>query len=303
MKYIMARQEINIFGTSFLDLLSGALAAVIILFIIIPKMTKEDVELLEKVKEIQEITTSIDDAIEKIKNSVPQEVFEQLSNELNGLKEDINRLNDRIAELENGIREAADENRRLREELENANTASERLKQEVAGLRQQLEEANERSKVANTVEKTMGVFARFGILCRWTETDADVDLGVQRFEPDPEQCWRMYPSKKWGILGEDVRERRAGDEERFELFYVPEIYPGEYTAWVNIYEASIAQSATVSCVLIFHPGKPDERRIELDPFTISKGPNKCFVTFRLSDSGFNIISHREPLWGSGRVIK
>ena len=55
MKYIMARQEINIFGTSFLDLLSGALAAVIILFIIIPKMTKEDVELLEKVKEIQEI--------------------------------------------------------------------------------------------------------------------------------------------------------------------------------------------------------------------------------------------------------
>ena len=158
MKYIMARQEINIFGTSFLDLLSGALAAVIILFIIIPKMTKEDVELLEKVKEIQEITTSIDDAIEKIKNSVPQEVFEQLSNELNGLKEDINRLNDRIAELENGIREAADENRRLREELENANTASERLKQEVAGLRQQLEEANERSKVANTVEKTMGVF-------------------------------------------------------------------------------------------------------------------------------------------------
>ena len=64
LKYFMARQEINIFGTSFLDLLSGALAAVIILFIIIPKMTKEDVELLEKVKEIQEITTSIDDAIE-----------------------------------------------------------------------------------------------------------------------------------------------------------------------------------------------------------------------------------------------
>jgi hypothetical protein len=37
----MQRREINIFSISFLDLLSGALGAVLILFIIIPKMTDE----------------------------------------------------------------------------------------------------------------------------------------------------------------------------------------------------------------------------------------------------------------------
>ncbi len=36
---LMARKEINVFGTSFLDLLSGALAAVIILFVIVPKLS------------------------------------------------------------------------------------------------------------------------------------------------------------------------------------------------------------------------------------------------------------------------
>ena len=39
----MAKKDINIFGTSFLDLLSGALASVIILFVIVPKKTSSDV--------------------------------------------------------------------------------------------------------------------------------------------------------------------------------------------------------------------------------------------------------------------
>lgn len=43
----MARQEINIFGTSFLYLLFGALAAVIILSIIMPKMSVEHQKILE----------------------------------------------------------------------------------------------------------------------------------------------------------------------------------------------------------------------------------------------------------------
>ena len=44
----MARKEINIFGTSFLDLLSGALGAVIILFIIVPKMSVQQQEALQE---------------------------------------------------------------------------------------------------------------------------------------------------------------------------------------------------------------------------------------------------------------
>ena len=50
----MQRKEINIFSISFLDLLSGALGAVLILFIIIPKMTFEQQDAISQLEELNE---------------------------------------------------------------------------------------------------------------------------------------------------------------------------------------------------------------------------------------------------------
>lgn len=293
----MSRKEINIFGTSFLDLLSGALAAVIILFIIVPKASKEDMDLLKKVKEIENINMDIDDAIDRIKNGIPKEDYEKIEGEMIALKQLVDEQNKRLAELEGQIEQITDENSTLKEQI--------RVQQEeIEQMGKQLAEVKQKRKTANTVENALGVFAKFGILCRWNETDVDVDMGVQRFGANPEQCWRMYPSKQWGILGEDVRERiEESEEERFELFYVPQIYPDEYTIWINVYEKSIGATANVSCVFIFHPGKKDEIRQELPLTTISKGKSHCIATFRLSNNGFTIINHREPIWGNGKVIK
>lgn len=299
----MARKEINIFSTSFLDLLSGALGAVIILFIIVPKMTKEDVDLIEKVKEIEVVASDLEDALDKIKNSIPKDVFEKVEKEMESLKEKINDLQNRLAQLEKEIKDVTKENEQLKDLVRVQKEEIEQLKKQLAEAVAKAEKAEEKKRMANTVEETLGVFAKFGILCKWTEADADVDIGVQRFGMSPEQCWRMYPSKKWGILGEDVRERAIDEEERFELFYVPQIYEDDYTAWINIYEKSMASSASVTCILIFHPGKPDEQRREIGPFQISKSMTKCVVSFHLSENGFNIINHREPIWGNGRVIK
>ena len=55
----MKRKEINVFGTSFLDLLSGALAAVIILFVIVPKGVSINPDLIKEVKEIEAIIMSM----------------------------------------------------------------------------------------------------------------------------------------------------------------------------------------------------------------------------------------------------
>ena len=179
----------------------------------------------------------------------------------------------------------------------------ERLRQQLGEAKDKLKEKEDAGRTASTVEKTLGVFAQFGILCRWEELDADIDMGVQKFGADPEQCWRMYPSKPWGILGEDVRERVEGDKERFELFYVPQIYPEVYTLWVNVYEGSKVNHAEARLTMIFHPGKPDEQRHEIGPVPL-RGPElRCVATFRLSDYGFELLPHREPFWGEGRVVK
>ncbi|NDV57873.1 hypothetical protein [Bacteroides sp. 519] len=299
----MARKEINIFGTSFLDLLSGALGAVIILFIIVPKMTQENVELIKKVKEIEVIASDVEELLEKVKNSVPTEVFNTLKEEMETIKSKMSELKNKLAELEKEIQQITEENRTLKETVQTQQEEIEKLKAKLAEMTTRATEAEEKNKPANTVEKTLGVFAKFGILCKWEESNTDVDMGVQRFGMSPEQCWRMYPSKSWGILGEDVREREISDQERFELFYVPQIYPDEYTVWINIYKKSSGTNANVTCILIFHPGKPDEQRKEIGPIYLSSRTTKCVVSFRLSNFGFEIISHREPQWGEGEVIK
>lgn len=299
----MGRKEINLFGTSFLDLLSGALGAVIILFVLVPKMTRTEVEMLDKVKTIEAIAVDLDELIDKLENSVPKELLEQIEKELSAMKDRIARLQTQLSELEHIADAVTKENTALREKVSEQQEEIDRLKKQLSDVSNRVQEIEENNHTANTVEKTLGVFARFGILCRWEETDADVDIGVQKFGTDEGQCWRMHPSKPWGILGEDVRERVEDTRERFELFYVPEIHPDVYTAWTNIYEHSPGMCANVYCTLIFHPGQPDEQRHEIGPIVLSGSQTKCFVTFRLTAYGFEILPHREPLWGNGRVVK
>lgn len=301
----MARKEINVFGTSFLDLLSGALAAVIILFVIIPKGIHPDPALIEKIEEIQELTNEVESALEIIKNSVPKEVLEQIKEELDDANSKLKELTARLAQLEEEIKKISSENAEMKETIRQQQEEIDSLKEEITALKETVDAVTHQNQsTANTVEKTLGVFAKFGITCRWSEINADVDIGVQRFGYTPDQCWRMYPSKPWGILGEDVRERlEDGEEERFELFYVPQIYPDEYTLFANVYEKSVAASAKITCTMVFHPGKPDEVRRELGPFAVDKNHATLVVSFRLTQNGFVIIPTREPIWGKGRVVK
>ena len=300
----MAKKDINIFGTSFLDLLSGALASVIILFVIVPKKTSSDIEIIEKVKELEVVATEVQDLTAKLKESVPKDLIKDIAQELEDLRKKISQLRDKIREMEDDVKRMTEENTNLKQQVEAQAEEIERLKEQLRVAQARAAQAEKANTAASTVERTLGVFAKFGILCRWEQTDTDVDIGVQRFGDNPEHCWRMHASKKWGILGEDVRERATDESERFELFYVPEIYPDVYTAWCNVYSGSIGKEASVTATLIYHPGKADEQRYEVGPFRIQKdSPNKCFVTFQLTTNGFTILEHREPIWGTGKVVK
>ncbi|MCK9303053.1 MAG: hypothetical protein PHU62_05720 [Bacteroidales bacterium] len=302
----MARKEINVFSVSFLDLLSGALAAVIILFIIVPKMTSEQQSVLEQIEGLKTEVVELDSLLAQLHNSIPADEYTKLMDKLDSFQDLIDNLEQHVSSLQAETEKLKAENEELKELIKNCEDSQktiEQLRSKIAELEKEVKEKSNDSKMANTVEKTLGVFAQFGILCRWTEANTDVDIGVQRFGSSPEQCWRMYPNKEWGILGEDVRERNVGEEERFELFYVPQIYEDDYTFWINIYEKSASFDANVMCVLIFHPGKPDEIRKEIGPIHLTNSSINCVVSFHLNKYGFNIINYREPQWGEGRVVK
>jgi len=69
----MARKEINVFNVSFLDLLSGALGAVLLLFIVIPKLDasiKLKLEKLESIEQLEVDAKDIQTMMSKLEASV-----------------------------------------------------------------------------------------------------------------------------------------------------------------------------------------------------------------------------------------
>lgn len=296
----MTKKTINIFGTSFLDLISGALAAVIILFVIVPKKTQQEINQLEQVHQLEQKVIDIHEAIERIEHSVSFDEYRQVQKQLDSIDNQLEQLSEQLQETEQIVSELQEDNRQQALQIAEQERLIGELQQALEDIKQEQQDVE---RTANTIETTLGVFAEFGIICRWNDPNVDVDLGIQRFGANPEQCWRNYPSKPWGILGEDVRERDNDGTERFELFYVPNIYPGEYTAWVDVYTGSRGGSTTVNSTLIFHPGKQDEKRIEIPPFTVTKQAYSFIATFQLSKYDVEILNHREPVWGNGVTIK
>ncbi len=91
----MARKEINVFNVSFLDLLSGALGAVLLLFIVIPKLDASIVKKLEKLESIEELemdAQEIESMMSQLQSSVSKSTF-------NGLKVKVDNLNAHVASL------------------------------------------------------------------------------------------------------------------------------------------------------------------------------------------------------------
>ena len=139
----MQRKEINIFGTSFLDLLSGAFAAVIILFIIVPKMSSEQQDALEEMERLHLQVQDLGQMMEQLQNSVPQELFEQVQRQIEDLQNSLSELSEQIRQLQNELAATREENERMRNELaelDEVRQQCQELQQENERLRQQIAE-------------------------------------------------------------------------------------------------------------------------------------------------------------------
>jgi len=91
----MARKDINVFNVAFLDLLSGALGAVLLLFIVIPKLDASISKKLEKLESIEELEVDAQDIqsmMKQLQSSVSQTTY-------NGLEVKVKNLNAHLASL------------------------------------------------------------------------------------------------------------------------------------------------------------------------------------------------------------
>lgn len=142
----MARKEINIFNVSFLDLLSGALGAVIILYIIIPKMTASEQETLKTLEALQVEAQQVGDMMSQLKNSVDKELFEQLEQKIQSIQENVEKLTQQVTEMSAQLKDAKEklaECQEQLEELKNVKEELEKVKKELAECKDKLSKCPE----------------------------------------------------------------------------------------------------------------------------------------------------------------
>lgn len=255
----MARKEINVFGTSFLDLLSGALAAVIILFVIVPKMSSSDQEALREIQQAEVQVTELAEMIRQLENSVPQEQFDAIMQQIEELQQTIDNLNEQVNNMQQHLEQTRQENEQLRRQVE-------QQQQRIS----ELEEELDRQRQASQMGKIFGIDAELGVVCLWRE-NIDVDLYVTDLSTNM-TCYFHQPRMDFGQLNEDITSRQS-DDDRYELFYQRHLRPGRYRIEVAIYRQETmrnASSANVEGFVSLYPGKPNEIKIPYRRITLTQ---------------------------------
>ncbi len=85
----MAKKELQVFSISFLDLLSGALAAVIILFVIVPKMDIKSKDAADALNDLGIEVQDLKEKMQQLENSVDKKVVQQIMNQLEKVEKEL----------------------------------------------------------------------------------------------------------------------------------------------------------------------------------------------------------------------
>lgn len=292
----MARKEINIFGTSFLDLLSGALAAVIILFIIVPKMTSEQQSALEEIERMNVQMEDLNDLMERLQNSVPQDIYEEIQAQMEALRNTANELREQVQQMQERLAAAESENQRLRQELEqrqNVEQQNEQLQQRISQLEAQLQQQQQQPSTGQGISdgKVFGMNAELGVVCQWPE-NVDVDLYVKNLSTG-DICYYGAKNQPFGSLMEDITSRTSPDDDRYELFYQKKITPGSYQIFVNIYYGTNNRwdgtPAHVEGYVVMFPGKPNQIKIPYQPVVLTQGGQNTIIgTLNVTSNHINL---------------
>lgn len=265
----MARKEFNVFSISFLDLLSGALASMIIMFIIIPKMSEADTERNEEMQRITERMAELNVSLEDLQRI-------QAIQESDEAMEVVRQLEEAIIAMQ---REQEQMQQRL-EELERQNQA----------LQQQVSESNAAGQVAMDGVK-FGVNAEFAWTAVWRE-NLDVDLYL-RNRRDGTWCSYSATHTPFAKYLADIQARDNVNANSYEVIYQEQLIPGEYDAYLHLYSSS--GMAQVKSQLLVHPGTRRERTMDLGVQRIAhsakppEGGGLYIATIRVTSQDVQIV--------------
>lgn len=144
----MARPQINIFSISLLDILSGALGAVIILYIIIDKKPNNYTQGFEDdlIQCDSSLTGNFDDlrtGINDLQNDIPSAEYQDLLDKLDAAENNVNCFKALIDEQQDAIEELGEQLDAARDSINELQQTVSSLQQQLAGVQQELTETKQ----------------------------------------------------------------------------------------------------------------------------------------------------------------
>jgi hypothetical protein len=282
---------------SFLDLLSGALGAVLILFIIVPKMTIEQQTALEQIEQLNVQVEELDNLIEQARNSIPTELFEQIQAQLADLQQTIDNLDRQVRQMQQTIDNFDRQVRQMQQRIDNLESENGQLREELAETQRQLQQTQQQLEQQQAQDnniadgKIFGTNAKLGIICMWAE-NIDVDLYVKNLATN-EICYYHQKNTSFGNLMEDITSRESADDDRYEVFYQSKIIPGTYLIYINIFaKASLehANSAMVDGYAVMFPGTSEQKKLPFRQIRLTEpGQNVTVGTLEVTETNINLI--------------
>ncbi|HNI44373.1 MAG TPA: VWA domain-containing protein [Chitinophagales bacterium] len=154
----MARREIHIDYHLFLILFSKALGAMIILFIMVPKLTgdvKHKLEELEQLDELKQQVVQMDGMLAKLKKSVPEAVYKPLEQKFKEVQNTTKNLEARIESLQHSLAQCDNQRQFLQDRInkleKELNALDSKTKESIETM---IEVKEQRDKLQNELEVT-----------------------------------------------------------------------------------------------------------------------------------------------------
>lgn len=287
----MKNKSMNVFNIAFVDILTGALGAVIILFIIVPKMDQKSAALLDKIQEIDSLSISIDSLLLTLKDTISAESFALIQKHNDELQSFLKEVDNEIKSYEDSLtiknkkissqqKELADLRFMLKYEKQKnkqqQTIASKQIKQKTTRQSKQQTTPRVASNTASSTTTSttkqpkkrgdfiFGFNPELAVILNWEDKNADVDLYMKNGKTFCDEENRSTSFGKWVKI---PRKFRTTPTEM--IIQKDEIVPGKYEIYAHVYRPKKGATVTITGFASINPERTENNKVDFGKMTIS----------------------------------
>ncbi|MGB0839747.1 MAG: hypothetical protein ACPGXL_06380, partial [Chitinophagales bacterium] len=158
----MAKKDLNVFDVSFIDLLSGALGAVLILFVVVPKLTEDHIIAVEELEQMKQLETEMQDieaamaalrstTVDKSALKDAESQTKALEAQAKAIEVQMKKIEETVKKMESTTKELSKEVENLQKQLAKCQGDRKSLKDEISELKKNVKQLEDRIKNNDTL--------------------------------------------------------------------------------------------------------------------------------------------------------